>query len=560
MNIDFFAELPCAGLVTDPEGRIKAINPALILLVGGTLDFWMTQSIDALLTVDSRMFLHTHAWPMLLQNRTVSELFLYLQDTGGKRIPVMLNSRESHIGDLKSYLWVFFVAEGRSRFETELIRARNLAEESSRELARKETFLRTVTDAMPGVVSYWDNDLRCRFASKGCDEWFGKTSDDLIGMGLADAVGERAWSRLTSHIESILSGRSCQFEWELIKKNGGSGCLWTQWVPDLESGSNRVAGFISVSTDITSLKRAEVELNTARKAAESASIAKTAFLANMSHEIRTPLNAISGMAHLMRRGGLDPEQSQRLGKLESAGEHLLGIVNAVLDLSKIEAGKFELDTIPVRLDSLVGNVVLMLQEQASSKRLSLSAEIQPVSSQLTGDPMRLQKALLNYATNAKKFTETGQVTVRVAPIDETPDSVVIRFEVEDTGIGIDPAALPKLFSAFEQADNTTTRKYGGTGLGLAITKRFAQLMGGDAGVESKLEIGSLFWFTARLKKGKLSDVGKSIGASSDSESVLLRDYSGHQILLVEDEPINREISVMMLNDVGQTVQVAADGV
>ncbi len=319
------------------------------------------------------------------------------------------------------------------------------------------------------------------------------------------------------------------------------------------------ARYIVFVTDISKRKEAELVLLHAKEAAEQANVAKSAFLANMSHEIRTPLNAITGMTHLIRRSGISEEQGARLDKIEAAGRHLLEIINAVLDLSKIEAGKFHLDEMDVRAESLLGNVASMLQERAQQKHLTLVTEVQPLPFQLRGDPTRLQQALLNYATNAVKFTDTGAITLAARMLMESDDSVLIRFEVRDTGIGIAADALAKLFTAFEQADNSTTRKYGGTGLGLAITKKLAQLMGGDAGAESTPGAGSTFWFTARLRKGKTLYVRERVLPSADGEARLKRDYAGRRILLVEDEPVNREIAQLLLEEVGLNVESAEDG-
>ncbi|MDE2395158.1 MAG: response regulator [Burkholderiales bacterium] len=296
------------------------------------------------------------------------------------------------------------------------------------------------------------------------------------------------------------------------------------------------------------------QLVAARNEAERLAQVKSQFLANMSHEIRTPLNAISGLAYLIRRAGVAPGQAQRMDKLQDASQHLLAVVNSILELSKIDAGEFSLDRVPVAVEALTQGVVAMLAERAQAKGLELRTTSRGLPPLLAGDPTRLRQALLNYVGNAIKFTEAGRIEVRVGVERDAAESMLLRFEVEDSGVGIEPEALPRLFSAFEQADNSMTRRYGGTGLGLAITRKLAQLMGGDAGAESAPGVGSRFWFTARLDKLPAAPPLQAPPAPLPPPAC-----DGPLVLLVEDDPINREIAQSLLEMAGARVDLAANG-
>jgi len=301
------------------------------------------------------------------------------------------------------------------------------------------------------------------------------------------------------------------------------------------------------------------ELEEATRAAESASIAKSAFLANMSHEIRTPLSAITGMAYLVRRLGVSERQAEQLDKLEQAGDHLLEIINAILDLSKIEAGKFELEERPIQVEELIGTVRAMIHERATAQRLRLVIESDAFPDTYLGDGTRIRQALLNYAANAVKFTERGTITLRALLTREDTSTATLRFEVEDTGIGIEPDTLARLFCAFEQADTSTTRAYGGTGLGLAITRKIAEMMGGSVGVTSTPGRGSCFWFEVCLRKDRATTPVSEPGLFEDAESLLRGAYAGRRVLLVEDEAMNREITQVVLEDAGLVVDLAENG-
>jgi len=267
---------------------------------------------------------------------------------------------------------------------------------------------------------------------------------------------------------------------------------------------------IWVLEDISEQKASEREMRRAREMAEEATRLKSDFLANMSHEIRTPMNAIIGLSHLALKTDLNLRQRDYLGKIQQSSQHLLGIINDILDFSKIEAGKLTVEQRPFELDAVLNHVANVTADKAALKGLELICDVAPdVPQQLIGDSLRLGQVLINYANNAIKFTEQGEVIFRVrrlpAPADAAdfgPDELLLRFEVSDTGIGLAPEQIGQLFQSFSQADSSISRKYGGTGLGLAICKSLAEAMGGEVGVQSQPGLGSLFWFSARLRLGE----------------------------------------------------------
>ncbi|MEI7990772.1 MAG: ATP-binding protein, partial [Chloroflexota bacterium] len=336
--------------------------------------------------------------------------------------------------------------------------------------------------------------------------------------------------------------------------------------------SPKVGQFATIFEDITERKQLELEMqqinleleeqtvNTNRMAAkaEKATLAKSEFLANMSHEIRTPMNGVIGMTGLLLDTPLNEEQRQYTEMIRASGESLLTLINDILDFSKMEAGKLEFELLDFDLRRLLEDFGAAMAFRTREKGLELLCTAEPdVPAFLQGDPGRLRQILTNLLGNAIKFTQKGEVSVRVTKLGETQDEVQLRFAVRDTGIGIPPDKLGLLFNQFTQADTSTTREYGGSGLGLAISKQLVELMGGEIGVESEEGKGSEFWFTLPLKM--LSERRVITPRKTDAEITSLAFDSTKRILLVEDNIVNQKVALGILKKLGLQADTAANG-
>lgn len=388
---------------------------------------------------------------------------------------------------------------------------------------------------------------------------------------------ERVWNLLKS-------GQSWQGEFVNQRKHGEIYHVRETFSP-IRQPDGVIREYLLIQEDITEKKRNEEELGHYRthleelvearateirtlnhqlqeraEAAEAASQAKNTFLANMSHEIRTPLNAIVGLTHLLRRTLSETSHLDKLDKIIGAADHLLGVINDILDLSRIEARKIVLENRPFNLEEMVFRTTAMLMDSIHNKHLELDVDIAADIGEVEGDPTRLSQALLNYLGNAVKFTERGVIFLAVTIVEATDNNVLLRFQVEDNGIGIETSALPRLFRAFEQADGSTTRKYGGTGLGLAITKRLAELMEGEVGVSSQPGQGSTFWFTARLSRTKAGISEQGALQPSYMPVMHLPALQGCRMLVIDD--VNNACMVLshLGNRLGLYCETATSGV
>ncbi|MZP30345.1 PAS domain S-box protein [Heliobacterium undosum] len=561
-------------LVLDLEGRIIRFNRACEEVSGYTFD-----------EVKGRML-----WDFLLLPETAEKLeaaFRHPQEE------TFLWKNENHwvtkTGRLRMIAWsnaLLYDRSGQAEYIISTgidVTERQQAEEQRLRLA--DEFKQTI-QMLPNIVfklmRQSDGRFCFTFNEGALAEKFGLTTESVKGRAIEE-VHPPEFSRISvPAIEGVFRGEVHEFINEL-----GGHIFYNYAKPYYEKGERQPSGVVGFVSDITELKKTEEELVRQKQAAEKANQAKSDFLAMMSHEIRTPMNGILGMTELLLHTPLNEEQRDCAVTVHESAQLLMAIINDVLDFSKIEAGKMELESVPFYVEPLVDGVEKLLQRHAREKGIGLTSLVDArIHKALLGDPVRVRQILLNLTSNAIKFTDGGQVSIVASLLAREGEGFRIRFDVTDTGIGIEKDVQARLFQPFTQADGSTTRRFGGTGLGLAISKRLVDMMGGEIGLESEPGKGSTFWFvipfplaqerakSAAGGKGSATAPGTTLPGTTPSGGKLPGEKTasvtkdmrvssppgnGKRVLLVEDNPVNQKLASAQLKKLGYPVRAVKNG-
>jgi PAS domain S-box-containing protein len=434
-------------------------------------------------------------------------------------------------------------------------------DEQAEAIRQRDRDLRSILDNVPALVASWDAQRCIRFGNRAYLDWFGIRADQVPGLHIEQVLTPEQYAASREHVDAVLAGEPQRFA-RTMTGRGGPGQsisqrhLQVEFLPERGEGG-RVLGFYVTLTDVTPIVEA-------RDAAEDAARTKSAFLANMSHEIRTPMNAIIGLSRLALEVDLPPAAHAYVDKVHTSAVALMGILDDVLDYSRIEAGQLRFERVPLSLADMLERVADLFNARVEQKGLTLSIDIAAdVPPQVLGDPLRLSQVINNLVGNAVKFTERGGIRVAV---ERSADPDWLRFTVNDTGIGIDATQQAGLFEAFAQGDGSITRRFGGSGLGLTICKRLVELMDGEIGLASAPGLGSQFWFTARLPAAApqvaVPDATPPMVPAQLSEQEMAeagKPLRGRRVLLAEDNELNQIVALEFLRLLEMDVTVAADG-
>ena len=541
---------PNSVVITDLDARIEYVNDAFVRTTGYPREAVIGQNPRILKSGRTPQSTYDAMWAALTRGDRWQGEFINLRRDGSEQIEaaVVVPLRDPS-GRVTNYVAL---------------------KEDITESKRTQDTLRQLSMAVeqsPESIVVTDIDARIQYVNEAFMRATGYTREEVLGQNprvlqsghTPKATYDDMWATLT---------RGRPWKGELMnRRKDGSEYLEQAIIAPIREPDGRITHYLAIKDDVTEQKRMSEELDrhrlhleqivavrtaelaAAKEAADAANQAKSAFLANMSHEIRTPMNAIIGLTHLIRREVRDPHQIEQLEKVTAAAHHLLGIINDILDFSKIEAGRMTLEAVDFETGQVVENIRNLLAQRIAAKGLELKIDMGELPAALHGDGLRLTQVLLNFTVNAVKFTDSGTVVIRGFVTGRQPESLRVRFEVSDTGIGLTEDQQARLFKSFEQADTSTTRKYGGTGLGLVICRRLAELMGGEVGVRSEAGRGSTFWIEAPF--GIVTSPSRTVRYSES--------HRGLRVLVADDSAEARETMADLLAGLRMRADVVPTG-